>query len=147
MISFDEVSEADEEFFGNENVSVSEKNAESEEQEQQDQFDENLEGFDYNEMEELNDLGEEFSEDKAEARAKKKARKAAKRLKKEAKRLRREKRHKIKLNKKNAFEETLNEENISNDDIDTKKRVKTSKSEEIKRTQKKEGRKEKGKTY
>nr|CAD2165675.1 unnamed protein product [Meloidogyne enterolobii] len=145
MISFDEVSEADEEFFGNENVSVSEKNAESEEQEQQDQFDENLEDFDYNEMEELNDLGEEFSEDKAEARAKKKARKAAKRLKKEAKRLRREKRHKIKLNKKNAFEETLNEENISNDDIDTKKRVKTSKSEEIKRHKRKKAEKKKEK--
>uniref|UniRef100_A0A915M2Z3 Nuclear cap-binding protein subunit 1 n=1 Tax=Meloidogyne javanica TaxID=6303 RepID=A0A915M2Z3_MELJA len=111
MISFDEVSEADEEFFGNENVSVSEKNAESEEQEQQDQFDENLEGFDYNEMEELNDLEEEFSEDKAEARA------------------------------KNAFEETLNEENISNDDIDTKKRVKTSKSEEIKRHKRKKAEK------
>nr|CAD2166359.1 unnamed protein product [Meloidogyne enterolobii] len=124
---------------------MSEKNAESEEQEQQDQFEENLEDFDYNEMEELNDLGEEFSEDKAEARAKKKARKAAKRLKKEAKRLRREKRHKIKLNKKNDFEETLNEENLLNDDIDTKKRIKTSKSEEIKRHKRKKAEKKKEK--
>ena len=67
MISFDEVSEADEEFFVNENVSVSEKNAESEEQPEL--SDENLADIDYNEMDELLDLRQTFSEDRAEAKA------------------------------------------------------------------------------